>query len=107
MEVALRGGQAVLALWLLVSPVLLQGPNALVAVKDVLAGGLLLTLTVAAASARRVRRFEAAVCVVIGAALIVASVLLEFGPGPEAAARQWSEVVVGVLLVCLGAARTR
>lgn len=103
----LRAVQGVLALWLLATPVVFEGARAVVAVKDVLAGGLLLTLTVAAASTRSVRRFESAVCVALGAALITASVLLSFGPGPEAAVRQWNEVVTGVLLVCLGAARTR
>lgn len=106
-ELALRALQGVLALWLLLSPVVLSGANVAVAVKDVLAGGLLLSLTVAAAAAGSVRRFESAVCVALGAGLIVASVLLDAGPGPDATARQWSEVVVGVLLVCLGAARAR
>jgi uncharacterized membrane protein len=106
-DLVLRAVQAVLGLWLLVAPLVLDGPNPLVAVKDVVVGGLLLTLTVAAASARSVRRYEGAVCVVLGAVLIAASVLVEFGPGPAAVARQWNEVVVGVLLVCLGAARTR
>lgn len=99
--------QAVLALWLLVAPVVLEGSHLLVAVKDVFVGGLLLGITVAAAAARRVRRYEGAVCVVLGAVLIIASVLMEFGAEPEAVARQWNQVVVGVLLVCVGAARTR
>ena len=107
LEVGLRAAQAVLALWLLAVPVVLPGPNPYVAGKDVLVGGVLLTVTVAAAAGSAVRRVESAVCAVSGAVLIVASVLLEFGPATEAAARQWSEVVVGVLLVCLAAARAR
>ena len=106
-DLALRAVEALLGLWLLVAPLVLVGPNPLVAVKDVVVGGLLLSLAVAAAAATQVRRHEGAVCVVLGAVLIAASVLVEFGPGPEAVARQWNEVVVGVLLVCLGAARTR
>jgi uncharacterized membrane protein len=90
-------------------PAVLPGPNPLVAAKDVLVGGLLLTVTVtvAAAASSAVRRIESAVCAVLGEVLIVASVLLEFGPAKQAPARQWSEVVVGVLLVCLAAARAR
>ena len=103
----LRAVQALLGLWLLVSPVVLQGSHLLVAVKDVFAGGLLLGITVAAAAARPVRRYEGAVCVALGAVLILASVLMEFGADATAVTRQWSEVVVGVLLVCIGAARTR
>lgn len=99
--------QGVLALWLLAVPVVLPGPNQLVTVKDVVVGGVLLTLTLAAAAGPSVRKVENTVVVVLGTLLIVASVLLEFGPATEAAARQWSEVVVGVLLLCLAAARTR
>ena len=106
-DAGLRVVQAVLALWLLAAPVVLPGPNPLVAAKDVLVGGVLLTVTVGAAASRPVRRVESAVCAVGGAVLIIASVLLEFGPASEAPARQWNEVVVGVLLVCLAAARTR
>ena len=105
--VVLRAVQALLGLWLLVSPVVLEGSNLVVAVKDVFVGGLLLSITVAAAASRAVRRYERAVCVVLGAVLILASVLMEFGAAPTAVARQWNEVVVGVLLVCVGAARTR
>ena len=99
--------QGALALWLLVSPVVIDGPSSLVAVKDVLVGGLLLTLTLAAAAGSGVRRYESTACMVLGGVLIAASVLLEFGSGPEAVVRQWNEVVVGVLLVCLGAVRAR
>lgn len=106
-DAGLRLVQAVLALWLLAAPVALPGPNLFVAANDVLVGGVLLTVTVAAAVGSPVRRIESTVCAVLGAVLIVASVLLEFGPANEAAARQWNEVVVGVLLVCLAAARTR
>lgn len=107
LEAGLRAAQAVLALWLLAVPVVLPGPNPFVAGKDVLVGGVLLTVTVAAAASSAVRRVENTVCAVSGAALIVGSVLFEFGPANEAAARQWSEVVVGVLLICLAAARAR
>jgi hypothetical protein len=108
LDVGLRVVQAVLALWLLAVPVVLPGPNPLVAAKDVVVGGLLLTVTVAAAaSGSTARRIESATCLVLGALLILASVLLEFGPATAAPARQWSEVVVGVLLVCVGAARAR
>lgn len=106
-DVALRAVQAVLALWLLVSPVLLAGPSLLVGLKDSLTGGVLLAVTVAAAVSPAVRRVEHLVCAALGGLLIVASVLLEFGTGVEAAARQWNQVVVGVLLVCLGAVRAR
>lgn len=106
-DVVLRAVQALLGLWLLVAPVVLEGSHLLVAVKDVLVGGLLLSITVAAAAARPVRRYEGAVCVVLAAVLIVASVLMEFGAEPTAVARQWNQVIVGVLLVCVGAARTR
>lgn len=106
-EVGSRALQAVLALWLLAVPTVLPGPNQLVAAKDVLVGGVLLTLTVAAAAGSAVRRIENTVVVVLGTLLIVASVLLEFGPASQAAARQWSEVVVGVLLLGLASARSR
>ena len=106
-DAGFRVAQAVLALWLLAVPVVLPGPNAFVAAKDVFVGGVLLTVTVAAAAGSAVRRIESAACVVLGALLIVTSVLLEFGPATTATARQWNEVVVGVLLVCLGAARAR
>lgn len=99
--------QAVLGLWLLAAPVVLDGSQLFVALKDVFVGGLLLSITVAAAAARPVRRYEGAVCVALGAVLIVASVLMEFGAEPAAVARQWNQVIVGVLLVCVGAARTR
>lgn len=108
LDLALRVVQGILALWLLAVPVVLPGPNPLVAAKDVVVGGLLLTVTVAAAaSGSTARRIESATCFVLGALLILASVLLEFGPAAAAATRQWSQVVVGVLLVCLGAARSR
>ena len=106
-DVGLRVVQAVLALWLLAAPVVLPGPNAFVAAKDVVVGGVLLTVTVASAASGAVRRSEHVVCAALGAVLIVTSVLLEFGPADEAPARQWSQVVVGVLLVCLAAARER
>jgi hypothetical protein len=103
----LRAVQGALALWLLTSPVLLAGASLLVDLKDIAAGGLLLTVTVAAAASATVRRFEHLVYASLGGFLIIASVLLEFGSGPLAATRQWNQVVVGVLLVCLGAARAR
>lgn len=78
-----------------------------VAVINVLVGGLLLTVTVAALAGGTLRRIEHAVCLVLGAVLIAASVLPDFGAGSEAVVRQRNEVVVGVLLVCLGAARAR
>lgn len=106
-DTVVRVLQGMLALWLLVAPVVLQGPSWPVAVKDVLVGGLLLTLTLAAAAGSGARRYEGSACLGLGAVLIVASVLLEFGSGAETVVHQWNEVVVGVLLVCLGAARAR
>ena len=106
-DVGSRVLQGLLALWLLSVPVVLPGPNQLVTAKDVVVGGVLLTLTVAAASGRAVRRVENTVVVLLGTVLIVASVLLEFGPAAEATARQWSEVVVGVLLLCVAGVRAR
>lgn len=107
LQVTSRVVQGVLAVWLLCVPVVLPGPNQLVTAKDVVVGGVLLTVTIAAASSPAVRRVENAVVVGLGTLLIVASVLLEFGPAAEATARQWSEVVVGVLLLCLAGVRTR
>ena len=107
LDTGARVVQGLLAVWLLVAPLVLPGPNAAVAVKDVLVGGVLLTVTVAAAAGSALRRLESTVLMVLGAVLIVGSVLLEFGPATEATTRQWNEVVVGVLLVCLGAARSR
>lgn len=107
-ESGLRLVQGALAVWLLAVPVVLPGPNPWAAAKDVLAGGVLLALTVAAAAGSgAARRSESAVCAVLGAVLVVTSVLFDFGPASQAAARQWSQVVVGVLLVCLAAARAR
>lgn len=104
---ALRLVQGALALWLLLSAVVLHSPSLLVTAKDVLAGGVLLTLTVAAAAGGAARRIESTVCLVVGVLLIAGSVLLDPGPGPRAVLSQWNEVVVGVLLICLGAARVR
>ena len=104
---ALRVVQGLVALWLLLSVVVLDGASALVAGKDLLTGGVLLAVTVAAAAGGAARRVENGVCLVLGVLLIAGSVVLDFGPGPEAVAAQWNEVVVGVLLVCLSAARVR
>ncbi len=106
-DLTLRAVQGALALWLLASPVLLAGTQLLMDLKDTMVGGILLTVTVAAAASAAVRRFEHLIYAALGGFLIIASVVLEFGPGPEAATRQWNQVVVGVLLVCLGAARAR
>lgn len=103
----LTGLQVVVGVWLLVSPAVLAGPSALVAAKDAVAGVVLLATTLAAALAPSHRSAEGRVCVVLGVLLIVAALSLEFGSGSYAAARQWNEVVVGVLLVCLGSARAR
>ncbi len=101
----LRPLQLAVAVWLLISPFVLAGPNALVAAKDVAVGTVLLLVTVAAAVDPRARRIEGRICVVLGVLLIAASVLLEFGSGNASAARQWNEVAIGVLLVYLAAAR--
>lgn len=104
---SLRSLQAVAALWLIVSPFVLTGPQPLVAVKDVVLGALLLVMTIAARADHRVRRLEGPACLVLGLVLIGASIALEFGSGNAAAARQWNEVVVGVLFVYLSASRVR
>jgi hypothetical protein len=97
--------QGAAALWLLLTPWALPGPNQLVDAKDVTAGILLLAVTTAAALSRRVRRLEGAFCLALGVLLIAASLVFEFGPGEQGALRQWSEVVVGVLLIYLAARR--
>jgi hypothetical protein len=103
---ALPAAQIVIALWLMVSPVLLDGPRTAVAVKDMVSGAVLLAVTLGALVNSHVRRWENATCVLLGALLIVAALALEFGPGPVAASRQLSEVVVGVVLVCLAALKS-
>jgi hypothetical protein len=102
---ALTWLQGAAALWLLITPWALPGPSQLVDAKDVTVGILLLTVTTAAAFHARVRRLEGPLCLVLGALLIAASLLLDFGAGQQAALRQWSEVVVGVLLIYLAARR--
>jgi hypothetical protein len=102
---ALTWLQGAAALWLLVTPWALPGPSQLVDAKDVTAGILLLAVTTAAALSPRVRRLEGPFCLVLGVLLIAASLVLGFGPGQQGALRQWSEVVVGVLLIYLAARR--
>lgn len=97
----------VVAVWLAASPFVLPGPSAAVAVKDVLVAAALVAVVVAAAFSEFGRRLEIVVPFALGALLVTASVALEFGTGPEAVARQWNEVVVGVLLICVSAARAR
>ena len=99
--------QLAIAGWLMVSPFLLQGASALVAAKDVAVGSLLLVVTLAAVRIPAVRRAEAGVCVALGAVLIITAVGVEFGPGDEAAIRQWNEIISGILLVFLASFRTR
>ena len=103
----LRWLQGAAALWLIASPFLLKGPLVVVAVKDVAVGVVLLGVTVAASRYGVIRRAENVACLVLGLVLIAASIVLEFGSGTAAAARQWNEVAVGVLLVYLSAARVR
>lgn len=91
----------------MVSPFVLTGPHLLVALKDVLIGAVVVAVTIGAVVNRGVRAVESRVCLVLGALLITASIALEFGSGNAAAARQWSEVVVGVLLVYVSATRLR
>lgn len=99
--------QAVAGVWLIVSPFVLTGPHVLVAVKDVVIGAVLVAVTVGALVSRGVRAVESRVCLVLGALLITASIVLEFGSRSAAAARQWNEVAVGVLLVYVSATRLR
>lgn len=106
-QTLLRSTQGLVGLWLLVLPTVLPGPPRLIDVKDLVGGTVLLAVAIAAARSASARRLEAPACLGVGIALIVASAALSPGSGPEAAARQWNEVVVGVLLVCLWAARSR
>ena len=99
--------QVVLALWLIASPFLLPGPNLLVGAKDLAVGTVLLVVSIGACVDRSVREVEGRVCLALGVLLVIASIALEFGSGTTAAARQWNEVVLGVLLVCLSTARVR
>lgn len=99
--------QVATALWLLASPFALPGSSLLVDAKDLAAGTVLLVVSIGACVDREVRGVEGRVCLALGLLLVVASVALEFGSGTTAAARQWNEVVVGVLLVCLSTARVR
>ncbi len=85
---------------------LLESPSLAVEVTDALAGTVLVSLTLAATVSSRIPRWEAPVCLIVGAALIAAAALLPFGSGVEAAARQWCQVAVGVLLVGLWSARS-
>lgn len=96
-----------LALWLVASPFLFTGPSRLVAAKDFGAALALLFVAAAAALTERGKRWENVAVISLGALLIAGSVAVEFGSGPEAAARQWNEVIVGVLLICVAAARPR
>ena len=106
-EGLLRSIQAAAALWLIASPFVLTGPLVIVAVKDVAVGLTLLVVTAAASRYAVIRRAENASCLGLGLVLIAASIILEFGSGSAAAARQWNEVAVGVLLVYLSAAHVR
>ena len=102
----LRVVQGLAGVWLLAMTALLDSPSLVVEVKDALAGSVIVAMTLAATASSRARRWEAPLCLAVGATLIVAAALLGFGTGVEAAARQWSQVVVGVLLVGLWSART-
>lgn len=95
------------ALWLLVSAFVLPVPSPLVLAKDVVAAVILLAVVIAGTVSARARRLQPVTCVAVGILLLAAVVLLEFGPGSEPVIRQWNEVVLGVLLLCLGAARAR
>lgn len=111
-----RGGRAVscqrlsyllLAVWLAASPFIFAGPSQLVAAKDLGVAVALLLVAAAAALTERGKRLESVALIVLGGLLITASVAVEFGAGAEAAARQWNEVIVGVLLICIAAVRPR
>ena len=104
---ALDAVQLLTGLWLLVSPLVFPGPSELAAAKDVAVGMLLIALAVGAGLRPRVRAAQGAVLLLLGAVLVAGSVALEFGAGPAATARQWNEVLVGVLLVCLAGLRAR
>lgn len=104
---SLTAVQLAVGFWLIVSPFVLTGPNLLVGVKDLVAGTLLLVVSIGACLDRRVRAVEGPVCLVLGVLLISASIALEFGSGSTAAARQWNEVVVGVVLIYVSTARVR
>lgn len=102
----LRAVQGLAGVWLLAQTVLLESGSPVVEVKDSVAGLVLVLVTVAAPFSPRLRRWEGPMCLVVGAMLIVAAAVLGFGSGVEAVARQWSQVIVGVLLVGLWSART-
>lgn len=103
-----RSAQAVLALWLLVSPLLYPpGASAEVVVKDLLAGTVLLAVTAAAAVDRRARRVEHATCLGVGVLLLIATVLVDDGVGTGSIVARWNEVVVAVLLICMASVRAR
>jgi hypothetical protein len=105
---AWRVAQCVTALWLLLSPVALgSGATAVVLAKDVVAGAVLLGVTVVGALRRGTRTVEDTTCVVLGCVLVAGSFVLDHGRGGGPLTTQWSELVVGVLLICLGAAKVR
>lgn len=106
LQFVLRVVQGLAGLWLLVQTVLLESGSSAADVKDVLAGSVLVAATLGAAVSGRVRRWEARVCLVVGVVLIVGAAVLAFGSGVDAAARQWSQVAVGVLLIWLWSATT-
>lgn len=99
--------QLTAAVWLLVSPFVLAGPNPLATAKDVVAGAMLLVVTIGACVVGGVRRVEARVCLAVGVLLVGGALVLDVGPGSTAPARQWNEVVVGVVLICTSTARVR
>lgn len=100
--------QAAVGLWLLVSiPVFDTTQEPVLVIKDSVAGAALLAVSLAAAVTARARALEPLVCLAAGLLLIVGAALLEFGSGAHAPERQWNEVLVGVLLVCLWGVRER
>lgn len=102
----LRAAQGLTGAWLLIVPLIAHTESTVVQVKDLLAGTVLIALTLTATVSRRSRRWEAPTCLVAGTTLVVAAAVLAFGPGVGAAARQWSDAIAGVVLVCLWSART-
>lgn len=100
--------QGVTACWLLASPAA-YGPQAAAAVvaKDLVAGLLLLVVTLTAVAGRRQPVTEEIACVVLGSLLVAASLALDHSGQGGPLVAQWNELAVGVLLVCLGAVRAR
>ena len=103
-----RVAQCVTALWLLTSPVAFaSNATAAVTAKDLIAGIVLLGVTVVGVLRRSDRTVEDSTCVVLGCLLVAGSFVLDHSRDGGPLTAKWSELVVGVLLICLGAARTR